>query len=224
MLASGSLLLGTELAFTGGIGLLGWLLAVYCIVDKHDPEQHKKLHLFDELVRASFVAVTMVAAVNIGFQIALHLPDVVGQRVDASSGQVLQRVDEAESALAGRVDAAREDLVGRLDGAAADIAANDDGHAQDLAGRIDDLGRALRARDRDRAPSDTFARALGALRDRGAFTRENVQRLADLHLAGAGIAPERGTLYLRLPGDQVWSCSFKPEGTRIYAEVGRQYQ
>lgn len=227
MLATGTLLYGTELTFVGVIGFLGWLLAVYCIVDKHDPEKDKKLHLFDELVRATFVAVTMVAAVNIGFQIALHLPGEISDRVAQANAPVIGRVDEAENAITTSIGTAADGIAGRFDDAEVErgnLEVSADGREQRLLDRIAQLERELKQHaSRTREPR-TFAAALIALRESGGFTRERVQALADRHLAGEGILPDRGSLYLRLPGDRVWSCSFSIDSNKIYAHVGEQYQ
>jgi hypothetical protein len=73
--------LGTSFEFLATVGSIGWLLTVYCLIDKFDKKKDKLIHLLSDIVNATFAVITLVAAISIAVNLSIRLPDVIVGRV-----------------------------------------------------------------------------------------------------------------------------------------------
>lgn len=157
MLATGQLLIGSELAIVGLIGAIGWVISLYCIYDKHKASDEKTIHLINEWVKATFVTITMVAALHLTVQVAIHFPNVALQMAGDEADRVIE---------------------------------------------------AVRHEEPESPQFFSLAAELVALHESGELNEEALDLVGRKHFIMDGIEVHRGQIFLRLPGDPDWTCSF----------------
>lgn len=128
------LLFGTELVWVGAVGLLGWIVSVWCIVDKHRQSEEKAIHLVNDVLKATFVSITMVAAVNISLQVALHFPELLARFSAAEQRDADARTKKIADAIQDRPT--KDELEDELRRLAADLTPERPRHSLSLNGDL----------------------------------------------------------------------------------------
>ena len=84
---------GTECILVAGVAGIGWILTIYCLLDKYDKEKDKPVDLVKDIVNATFAVVTLVAAVTIAINFTFHFPDSLFGKVD-NIARLAESIDE----------------------------------------------------------------------------------------------------------------------------------
>lgn len=68
---------------------IGWLLTVYCLIDRFDRKKDKHfIHITKDIINATFASIVVVAAVSIAFNVTIWLPEFLTDTSDSTTASI----------------------------------------------------------------------------------------------------------------------------------------